>query len=291
MQTLNSSLAIKEILNNQLQAQVVAYQKSLTDANKTLLNLSTLNNNLNNQVDTLNITLDNFTLANSLLKTQVNNLSSSVSYLNNTVFQLNNEVDQLENQTTKLKTLNNDLGILVSFLNITTNQNAQVYEDFIGYLANQITIYRGLVAMDLELYYRSFIDNWSSDFTSRFGTYPFGVDDTLPFGSYYSDVITRIYTKDLGYLCINRTDFEQYLFLEILPPKTNLSETNLQDLEEAVSTYYAILLSYYFPVTRSILDYGVKVSDWETATWSCENLPPSLLFTYEKYINWTSTLD
>jgi len=289
LQVLNSSLTVKEQLNNQLQTQVIVYQQSLTDANNTLLSLSTLNNNLNTQVDILNSTLDNYTLANGVLKTQVNNLTSSISSLNNTVAQLNGTVNQLQNQTTILKALNSDLGTVVSFLNVTVNQNAQVYQNFIGYLADQITVYRGLVAMDLELYYRSFIDNWTADFTSRFGLYPFGMNDTIPFGSYYSAVITRIYNKDLGYLCINQTDFERYLYQEILPSGTNVSQTNLQYLEEAVSKYSVKLLDYYFPANSTSTPYGLKIGDWENATWTCDSLPMALRFSFEKYNNLTST--
>merc|ERR1711915_98660 len=113
------------------------------------------------------------------------------------------------------------------------------------------------------------------DFREYFLLEPFvSVDRDAPIGeASYPEVLEYLQDKVLDDLCLDATNFEVYL-TEYIDSETP-SDVSFNQLQRAVGSYTDEAMLYYFESD------SIQPATWAEANFKCDNLPSSMLFTFE----------
>jgi cell division protein FtsB len=240
--------------------------------------------NLQDQADALNRTNVAVEATNKVLKTQVQELNADISNMNQTNkilmnqnYKLNATVETLNEENAGLKAQVDRLEAVLGFLNETGNNGT--FQEVTQELNNLITSNQNLVLTGLQNQYLSRVDFWLCSYLSAFSGMPFVVDPTLAIGATdYSSVIANVNSGALEPLCLNRSNFEDFVkvnFLKSLPGLPRPYNASTNKLRSAVTQYTTRALNYYFPENGEV---GISPQEWAQANYSCTKLASNLAF-------------
>lgn len=241
--------------------------------NNTVDELKKVNQNLTNKV--LNVTTQN-----QKLNLALANLTESNQELSKSVDALTIQVQNLAIRNEGLKKVNDDLMIIISYLN-DINKTFANTTALLDEIADQIDIERNITRNNLKIQYVTLSSNFECDYDSRFSNSPFIQDKNLSLGEEnYNDVFDWVNKTFISGLCVNDTDFEkalrkneEYEINATFP----LASINSNQLVVAQSIYSGALIEYYFP---SAGEPGLTVNDWVDAEYNCTFLPNDKRFVY-----------
>lgn len=241
--------------------------------------------NLQDQADALNSTNMALEATNTVLETQVDALNGEILVFNqtNNVLmnqnnQLNGTVAKLNEENTGLKEQVDRLEAVLAFLNESGN-NGSTLQEVVQELDNLIESNQNLMLTGLQNRYLSRVDYWLCSYTSEFSGMPFVVDPTLAIGATsYTSVITNVNAGALVPLCLNRSNFEDFVkvnYLQALPGLPRPFNVTTNKLRSAVVQYTTEALNYYFPDSGEV---GISPQDWAAANYTCSNLESNSRF-------------
>ena len=281
---LNMTATRLEGINEDLTATNLEFKDRIEDLSQQNQEYATLNAELNatavllaNEVDQFRraiatLILENADLANlsDKLAGLTGDLGSIAEDQNLTIAALELTLTGIVSENSRLSDLNNDLTNIASFLSETSAGLDTSLQQVTQFLAGQITANRILVLGSLENTYRQRITNWDCDYRDIFRVFAFGNDFDVVFPSADEDMVIR-YVSDrvLSELCLDRTDFEQYLFNTIPQGLTS------NRLITGVLIYTTTALDYYFP---EFDEDGLSVLDWADAAYDYQNLANKFVF-------------
>jgi hypothetical protein len=215
-------------------------------------------------------TVEEFTTMASILESEILILTNQSGDLNDTVAELSQAVTVFEVENQQLSELNDDLGLIVSFLETEANSVQTSYSELAQQLADTILYKQVLAEIGLKERMKADIAGWECGLLTAFANQDFSEDQELPIGySNYDYVMNYISDSLLSDLCIERGNLELYLRSEIVPNAEYLWEINMQDLTFGINIYSAIVLKHYFPDEN---DPGVEDAAWNAANYDCKNL-------------------
>jgi predicted nuclease with TOPRIM domain len=277
---LNMTATHLEGINKNLNATNLQLKDRIEDLSQQNQEYATLNAELNaitvqlaNEVDQFRraiatLILENADLANlsDKLAGLTGDLGSIAEDQNLTIAALELTVTDIVSENTRLADLNNDLTNIASFLSETSAGLDTSLQQVAQFLAGQITANRILVLGSLENTYRQRITNWDCDYRDIFRVFAFGDDYDVVIPAADENMVIR-YVSDrvLSELCLDRTDFEQYLF-NTIPQEEGLTSNRLMTV---VLVYTTTALDYYFPEAG---EDGLSALDWADAAYDCQNL-------------------
>jgi len=287
---LNATAAHLQELNQHLNASVVELEGITGDLNQTNLELSArvtelaaendhyalLNHQLNDTATNLadqvgffqaavtklvleNGSLSNLTGALHDVTSQLGNLTSSQ---NKTLTQLYDVMNGLTTQNDRLQTLNNNLVTVVSFLNETSLGLGNSLQHITQFLSSQIVANQVLVAQSLQNSYDQRLANWDCGYRDYFSGKPFVSNYTVIIKN-LTMVVDYVDTRLLADICLNKTDFEDYLTQQYP------NGVNSYRLTRGVNDYTTAALDYYFPQSGQV---GLAPQAWANASYNCQNL-------------------
>lgn len=242
--------------------------------------------NLGAQVNNLTDANTNLTALNDELVVQVDELSSNVTQLegvNDDLQQANqnltNEVDRLVDANADLEDQVNDLTSILQFLNGTIGSINDTFAEAVEVLTGLLQGNQVVLLANMQTSYGATVDGWKCDFVSDFAGEAFIEDPNSPIGEIdYTGVIGNVERNVLGPLCLETTDFEDYVNTAFLskppgPPPPNTVTWN--QLNSAVERYTTFAIDYYFPDEG---EDGLTTENWADAGYRCEGLPADLRF-------------
>jgi hypothetical protein len=281
---LNMTTIRLEGINKDLNATNLEFKDRIEDLSQQNQEYATLNVELNatavqfaNEVDQFRraiatLILENADFANltDKLAGLTGDLGSIAEDQNLTIAALELTLTDIVSENTRLADLNNDLTNIASFLSETSAGLDTSLQQVTQFLAGQITANRVLVLGSLENTYRQRITNWDCDYRDIFRVFAFGNDFDLVLPSADENmVISYVSDRVLSELCLDRTDFEQYLFNTISQGLTS------NRLMTGVLVYTTTALDYYFPEPS---EDGLSALDWADAGYDCQNLANKFVF-------------
>jgi hypothetical protein len=261
-------------LNEMLNASNTRYQELNSQLDETKNELQTQVNALSMENKRLDITVASYARENEILGENVDRLEITNEQFASKVEFLNTTAMTLARENNRLSSLNDDLKVVVSFLNETTGTLKDSYEDIVAYLARQINAGRSIWTRTTQNLYRARTNNMVCDIQSRFSGQSFVTDPTKPIGdAHYAEVIAYIDETMLSELCVERDQFEAFLLGE--SATVSSSYVTLNDLVKSLMRYNMMVFDYYFPRDVSRVDSGggLSTDDWAAADYQCEQLP------------------
>jgi len=297
-------------LNNELNGTVQELQTTNQDLNETTIRLNALNQDLNatnteflGRIVNLEQENDEFEVLNADLNSTVIQLETELDQFQTVVgtlilenAELSDYTDSLTNvsdtlgditedqeatiaalevalaELTRIDELNQELEVILGFLNDTTTDIGSSVDEVASYLEEQITQNRQTVLLTFESNARASIQTWDCDYRDIFRTFEWGDNFAEPIpANEQPEVIDYVYDRILQPNCMSREDF--VLFLETTYPDFLTS----QRLESGVTIYVEDGLDYYYG------GVGVTPEEWATAGFECENLPNQ--FVYDDDVN------
>jgi cell division protein FtsB len=263
----------------------------LTDENEALQNSTVFLENevadLQDQADVLNRTNMAVEATNAVLETQVDNLNAEIlssketnNLLMNQNYRLNTTVATLSEENAGLKAQIDRLETVLTFLNESGNNGT--FPEVVQELNNLIESNQNLMITSLQNQYLSRVDFWLCSYMSEFSGRPFVVDPTLAIGATsYSSVIANVNSGALVPLCLNRSNFEDFMkvnFLNAQPGLPRPYNVSTNKLRSAVTQYTTRALNFYFPDNG---EAGISPQDWAEANYTCSRLQSNLMFVVE----------
>jgi hypothetical protein len=213
------------------------------------------------------LVLENADLANlsDKLAGLTGDLGSIAEDQNLTIAALELTLTDIVSENTRLADLNKDLTNIASFLSETSAGLDNSLQQITQFLAGQITANRILLLGSLENTYRQRITNWDCDYRDIFRVFAFGNEYSNVIPTADENMVIR-YVSDrvLSEMCLDRTDFEQYLFNNTIPQ--GLTSNRLMTV---LLVYTTTALDYYFPEPG---EDGLSALDWADAAYDCQNL-------------------
>jgi len=226
---------------------------------------------LESEVDRLEDQNDRYEILNGQLNRTSEELRFTAERLEGTVDRLNNTVIDLEKLNQDLKEeneryaeLNSQLNTILLFLNETSANINETYEQLVSYLAEQITVNRVLVLQTLENIYDQQTVSWDCTFRDIFQGEPFIADEDVPIGDGVPAVLEYVEEQILSEICISTSDFESFL-----EDRYSLELITVNQLFQGVAVYLIAVMNYYFPDEG---EPGLTAEDWASADYLCENV-------------------
>lgn len=275
-QDLNDTVTELESISdglNSTRGELLQRVRELTTENE---NYARMNRELNNTAARLAQEVDFFELALSKLVLEngaLSNLTESLQGIttefgtlteeqNKTLLGLYDVLNGLTSENERLESLNNDLVKIVTFLNETSLGLDNSLQQVSAFLADQITVNQVLVLASLENTYRQKVQTWDCDYRDHFAEESFGQDFNVLISN-ITQVVDYIDERVLSEICLNKSDFQQYLRAEF-PEGLNSFR-----LMRGVNDYALSALNYYFPQANQT---GVSPDDWADASYDCQKL-------------------
>ena len=274
---LNESIAELAEQNQILRGNLDRFEGLNKDLNQTVNTLEGQVNRLEHANDELDRLNGNLWQAVDQLSNETAELSELNAQLNTTTIRLWAEVDTLSQEIDRLAALNVNLATLVSFVNETSVNIDDTFEEFTRYLSDQITGNRVLVMETLETLYLQRASFWDCDFREYFLTEEFTQNRNEPIGvEFFPEVLDYVHDRVLSDLCLSRDGFETFLvidgYVDLSP-----SDASFNDVLRAVGRYTDLAIDHYFPRLQE--DPGLTPQQWAKAQYNCLNLPQDLLYT------------
>jgi hypothetical protein len=283
---LNSTTNRLETINKQLNATNREFSQRIDDLMQENEEYASLNSGLNAttvelssqllrfQTAIADLILENAALIN--VSDELTNLTSSLQGVsqdqNVTLLALELTLTEIALENDRLEGVNSDLSTIVSFFNETSTGLDDSLQQVTEFLAGQISTNRILVLDSLENAYRQRVSNWDCDYREVFREMDYGADfDLLIPESDWSSVVSYVDTRVLQELCLNDSDFNQYL------QDTYPSGLTSNRFITAITIYTTEALDWYFPETE---EDGISPSEWADARYQCENLPTPFEYSF-----------
>lgn len=261
---------------NQTQLELLAQVDELTKENQ---NYARLNNELNTTATRLGqevdffetaiakLVLENVALSNvtAALEEMANELGTLTEAENQTLTEMFSVLNGLRSENERLESLNTNLSAIVSFLNETSLGLDNTLQQVTGFLASQINANQALLTQTLENTYLQRVQNWDCAYRDNFREQGFGANFSQVITN-LSGVVDFVDERVLSELCLDKSDFQQYLLQEYPDGVTSFR------LLRGVSTYTTVALDYYFPEAG---ETGIAPEEWADAAYDCQNLPSS----------------
>jgi outer membrane murein-binding lipoprotein Lpp len=272
-QDLNTSILELQSINRDLNATANRLEDSVEDLEVLNEQLEATNGALNQtasalalQVDNLQGVVEDLEFENTQLRLIRGDLEADVEELGTQVENLNATVTDLANENERLGQLSTNLETIVGFLNTTTIDLGETLDDVTTSLANAIADQREILFENTENAYTLAISNWDCAFRDTFRGDSFITDEDSVIGEAdLPAVLLHVQDRILTEYCVNRTDFENYLDGEF-----GLLNMTTSNLYRGVAVYTGYVLNYYFPDPGLP---GLTEDDWIEASYECENLP------------------
>jgi methyl-accepting chemotaxis protein len=259
--------------------------------------LETQIDELEGQVTNLTIVNLNLVATNVALIIEVVELSQNVTQLEETNDELaqanqnlSQEVDRLEDANSNLQQQVDDLTAILQFINGTVGEIEDSFQEAVDVLTGLIQTNQNILLENLQNSYGITVNAWRCDFQSDFAGEPFIADPNLPIGEPdYPPVISNVETNVLDPLCLDTTNFENYIHTEFLgqpPGFLPPYDVTSNQLNTAVTRYSAAAIDYYFPDEGET--GGLTPLDWSDAGFDCKGLPEDLRFMVDFTFNGTA---
>ena len=288
---LNQTVSVIANLTGNLDMTVL----DLTDV---AVDLATTNLELEQQIEDLTEENENYAELNQALNTTANMLATEIELFAQELLLLAQENEALAGLSDSLESLTENLGdltveqgetltVLQDTLNGFTNENDRLQEhndnlvlliDFLNetslglddslqqvteFLSEQITANKQLVLNNLEISYKQRLNSWDCDYRDNFRETAFGQNFDLRITD-LSRVLEYVDERILSELCLDEDDFEDYL--DSLYPDGVITTYRLM---RAVNLYTTDAIDFYFPEPG---ETGLSIEDWSDASYDCENL-------------------
>jgi chromosome segregation ATPase len=267
----NESISNLSDENLRLENQVSEYANLNKELNATAYELG-------NEVGKLQGEVGELEQLNDRLDTSVGNLAEETEILQESneefkknVDELSSQIGQLSGENDQLQASNSKLETIVGYLDETSQNLDETYDDIMTLLAEQILAYRVLVLEGTQNTYHQSVASWDCNFADRFRSEEFSSDwNQKIFPPESNEVMEYIDDRVLSNLCLSPTDFDQYVE-DRYPDNKSIGITTNQ-LRTAVERYTMAALNYYFPNDDDV-NSGLTDEDWAQAGYNCEQLP------------------
>jgi len=259
-QLLNESNAVFKELNEDLEELNTDLKVQVTGLASNVTNLSEANQALSDNIAQLNGQVEELTEVNGNLENEVANF--------------NVQVGTLGSEVSDLKTLNDELMLILQFLNDTNTEIGESADEIAKVMADTLVANQQVLMDNTEQTYLQRVDNWDCDYNDAFRDAPFMEDeDTIPIGpDWYVNVSDFTTERVLNDLCLESDDLD--LFLGELVFGVSEVPVNIvsNDYKSGTDVYLNQAFVYYFGGD------GLTSQDWYDAEFDCELLPEELKF-------------
>ena len=264
-------------LNIELQDVNTRYSENNEQLNQTVHDLAGEVATLNVQKINLNTSVSEYKILNEVLELEIKTMANITGNLTSTVDELNDSIEIFKDENSRFRKLNQDLTVIVSFLDNSTDDLTQSYEYLVTTLADNMAATLVLMKENMHNRYLEQLTDWDCELRSRFRLQPFAQNEDLPIGDqFYDRVINHLDTRLLYDLCIDKQDFQLFLINEKILPGSEVVDISMTLLKEGVSQYVSEVLNYYFPDGNE--SGGLNDTDWHAADYSCAELPQDKKF-------------
>ena len=298
---LNDTVIELEIVSNELnvtsnELRIVSEQlnwtnqelnQNIEDLEQENLQYQSLNQELNSttialhsEIELFKIALSNMIQENEALNDltiSLQDLTTSLSNIttiqNETLVELEQTLNEFTTENNRLSDINQDLKILISFLNETSSGLGNNLDQITEYLADQIMINQQLVVEQIENTYRQRISTWDCDYRDIFRDENFGTSESesISISDFNTKILPYLDGRVLSELCLNTIDFSNYIqSIYSFDGTTTRDPLTTNRLIRSVLLYTGTALDYYFPSNE--IDVGISTEEWSNASYKCQNL-------------------
>ena len=266
----NNTLVEFQHQNELLRDENSRYIVYTNELNQTVDNLVAEVAEVRESEENLANTVEQFAVVAATLESEILILTNQTGDLNETESELNEAVALFVEENQQFRELNENLGKIVSFLEVEANGVQESYDELAKQLADTILRKEVLAEIGLKERMKAELSGWECGLLIAFGNQDFSEDQEIPIGySDYYHVMNYISDKILSDLCIVQENLEVYLWEEVIPGK-QIWDINLKDLAFGVNIYSAKVLDHYFPDENDT--EGLENYVWNVADYDCRNL-------------------